>query len=40
MHLAYVFTLNGPYMASSDYLDALEEGKTPEEVVPALVEGC
>jgi hypothetical protein len=30
LHLAYLFTLNDHYMASSDYIDALECGVTPE----------
>ncbi len=30
LHLAYVFSLNGHYMSSSDYVDALECGMTPE----------
>jgi hypothetical protein len=30
LHLAYVFFLNGHYMMSSDYLDSLECGLTPE----------
>ena len=30
LHLAYVFSLKGHYMSSSDYVDALECGMTPE----------
>jgi len=30
-HFAYIFTLNQHYMSSSDYLDSLEVGLTPEE---------
>lgn len=30
LHLAYLFTLNDHYMTSSDYVDALECGVTPE----------
>ncbi len=31
LHLGYVFLLNGHYMMSSDYLDALDCGLEPEE---------
>ena len=31
LHLAYIFFLNDHYMTSSDYLDALECGMTPEQ---------
>lgn len=31
LHLAYMFYLNNHYMASSDYIDCLECGVTPEE---------
>ena len=31
LHLSYIFYLKDHYMCSSDYLDALEVGKTPEE---------
>lgn len=31
LHLAYIFFLNGHYMGSSDYIDALEMGVKPEE---------
>lgn len=31
LHFAYLFTLNAHYMISSDHLDALELGYTPEE---------
>lgn len=30
LHLAYTFCLSGHYMMSSDYIDALEVGMTPE----------
>jgi hypothetical protein len=30
-HIAFVFFLNGHYMMSSDYVDAMECGMTPEE---------
>jgi hypothetical protein len=30
-HFSYIFTLNQHYMSSSDYLDSLELGLTPEE---------
>ena len=31
LHFAYLFTLNGHYMASSDYIDYLDLYKEPEE---------
>lgn len=31
LHLSYIFYLNDHYMMSSDYLDSLEVGGTPEE---------
>jgi hypothetical protein len=31
LHLSYIFFLNDHYMTSSDYLDALECGMTPEQ---------
>ena len=30
-HLSYLFYLNDHYMMSSDYVDSLESGLTPEE---------
>jgi len=30
LHLSYLFYMNGHYMASSDYVDSLEIGATPE----------
>ena len=31
LHFGYLFTLNGHYMASSDYIDCLDLYKKPEE---------